>query len=438
MRNEVFELRQRSMTILSVLVVSAGGVFACLPAAGAQDKTNIATSYTFKTIHKFNGSPDAANTYAGLTQGSDGNLYGVSVRGGTDANCSDGLGAGCGAIFRIDQTGKEKVIYSFVQPPPGAFDTFGDLLSAGKGIFYDMSSLGGNVSSCYQGTLEGCGTVLKFKLDKDSGKVHVLYNFQGPGTNDGQWPWGGLVQDASGNLYGDTQNAGEYQQGNVVELSPNGTETILHQFTGGSDGGSPGHYPLLDAAGNLYGVTSAGGGACGCGTVFKIAPDGSYTVLYTFTGEDDGGIPAFNLMLDSSGNLYGTTSFYGKYGDGVVFRLDPNGKETVLHAFKAFPDGAVPAGLTMDANGNIFGTTGYGGDSNCDSGSGCGIVYELSTSGKGKERILHTFEGTDGQESVGRLYIDNSGNLFGTTPTGGGGTCTNGCGTVYELSPGSR
>jgi uncharacterized repeat protein (TIGR03803 family) len=246
------------------------------------------------------------------------------------------------------------------------------------------------------------------------------------------------VQDSRGNLYGGTQGAGEYQQGNIFELKPDGTETILHQFTGGSDGGSPGHYLLLDATGNVYGVTSEGGGTCGCGTVFKITSDGTYTVLYTFAGEADGGIPAFDLVSDNSGNLYGTTTGYGKYGYGVVFRLDPNGNETVLHAFKESPDGAIPAGITMDASGDIFGTTGYGGDSNCGGGEGCGVVYELSTTGHERERILHTFEGTDGQLPVGRLYIDTSGSVFGTTPSGGGGTCTNGCGTVYELSPGSH
>ncbi|MGH6850219.1 MAG: choice-of-anchor tandem repeat GloVer-containing protein [Methylocella sp.] len=157
--------------------------------------------------------------------------------------------------------------------------------------------------------------------------------------------------------------------GVVFKLSPSGIFTVLHTFTGGSDGKLPEGALLADSSGNLYGATY-GGGTSNRGTVFKLTPGGTETVLHTFTGGSDG------LIADSSGNLYGTTIFGGASNAGVVFKLSPTGTETVLYSFTGGSDGAFPqAGLYADSNGNLFGTTNGGG------ASGNGVVFKLAGTG---------------------------------------------------------
>jgi uncharacterized repeat protein (TIGR03803 family) len=312
-----------------------------------------------------------------------------------------------------------------------------------------------------------------------TGPEQVLYSFQG--GLDGNGPQGAVTFDSKGNLYGTTILAGaggctdiEHTRigcGSIFELSPNGsggwTETILYSFQAGNDGNRPGGL-LLDQKGNLYGTTAYGGGtACfanlGCGTVFELSPNGSggwtETVLYDFKGGADGDVPNGGLILDQSGNLYGTTvgggSGHCAFSNpecGTVFELSPNGSggwtETVLHSFGPGPtDGNVPTSpLTLDPKGNLYGTTSSGGDSsNCNLAfaPGCGTVFELSPNGSGgwTETILYNFQGdTDGEVSMAGLVFDQAGNLYGTTSAGGlpAGCVAKfqaGCGTVFELSP---
>ncbi len=274
----------------------------------------------------------------------------------------------------------------------------------------------------------------------------VLYNF---GAN--QYDGGGgtsLVRDAAGNLYGVTSAGGIYQCGisgcgTVFELSPvaggGWTETVVHNFGNGTDGVGPNGL-IMDAAGNLYGLTE-GGGLYGGGIAYELSPSqgGGWTetVLYNFSSGGGYGNGSYSLWKDPSGNLYGTMFFGGTYGEGMVFELSPSGggewTETVLHSFGSGTDGQDPeSGVIMDAAGNLYGTTVQGGIY-CPSLSGCGIVYELSPSEGGgwTETVLHNFNLNDGLRPWASLILDAAGNLYGTTAQGGAYSY----GTVFELSP---
>jgi len=272
----------------------------------------------------------------------------------------------------------------------------------------------------------------------------TLYTFTG--LKDGAFPSAGLVQDSAGNLYGTTligggsTGCGTGGCGTVFKVSPTGVETLLHIFTGGADGANPKASLIRDASGNLYGTAFAGGsGSCpgGCGVVFKLSPQGTETVLYAFTGGADGGNPKAGLIQDAAGNFYGTTflrggpkpcAWYG-YGCGTVFELSPAGLETVLYSFKGAADGGnSEAGLIRDAAGNLYGTALNGGH------SGYGAVFELSPTGT--ETVLYSFSnGTNGGNPNAGLIQDAAGNLYGTSFYGlSTGICTGGCGTVFEVS----
>jgi uncharacterized repeat protein (TIGR03803 family) len=258
-----------------------------------------------------------------------------------------------------------------------------------------------------------------FKLTP-TGQETVLHSFAG-GSNDGAYPLGGVIIDASGNLYGTTQNGGASGKGVVFRLSPKGRETVLYSFTGGSDGGSPNAGLTRDANGNLYGTAVSGG--VGAGVVFKVSPRGKETVLYSFTGGNDGANPVADLIRDANGNLYGTTFAGGADGKGVVFKLSPRGREVVLHSFAGGIDGAYSeSGLLTDANGNLYGVTlDGGGDNN-------GVVFKLTP--RGRETVLYSFTGrSDGGTPQSVLIMDTNGNLYGTTVQGGEANT----GVVFEV-----
>jgi uncharacterized repeat protein (TIGR03803 family) len=254
----------------------------------------------------------------------------------------------------------------------------------------------------------------------------VLYAFKG--ETDGEYPTEGLIRDTAGNLYGTTPNGGHpgcgefgLSCGVVFELDAAGNETVLYSFTGKPDGGFPYAGVVRDAAGNLYGTTAIGG--C-CGTVFKLDTAGKKTVLYRFKGGKDGSRPSSPLVRDTAGNLYGTTLAGGASSWGIVFKLDTSGKETVLHSFTGEKDGGEPGGLIRDAKGNLYGTTDFGGSG---PGAGNGVVFKLDPTDK--ETVLHSFTGTDGSAPSGRLVRDGAGNLYGTTYVGG----ASGNGVVFKL-----
>jgi uncharacterized repeat protein (TIGR03803 family) len=281
----------------------------------------------------------------------------------------------------------------------------------------------------------------------------VLYNFGN--DMDGVEPGGGLIMDSAGNLYGVTSEGGFnsclFGCGTAFELSPKPgggwTETVLHDFGGGSnDGILPVGGLVMDRRGNLFGVTVQGG-LQGDGTVFELSPDGSgdwtETVLYNFG--TNSAFPSGGLTMDAAGNLYGTAEYGGSYGWGTVFELSPslggNWSETTLHSFGSGNDGTGPLGsLIMDAAGNLYGTTYAGGEGEgfCR-GSGCGTAFEVSPGVSGwTETVLHSFNGEDGTAIWAGLVMDAAGNLYGTALQGGDLTGENcapfGCGTVFELS----
>jgi uncharacterized repeat protein (TIGR03803 family) len=281
--------------------------------------------------------------------------------------------------------------------------------------------------------------------------LKVLHNF-GVTPGDGNLPSGPLLKDAAGNLYGMTSRGGAHDLGTVYRLSPTSTgafqETILYSFKGGSaDGGAPQGPLFRDGAGNLYGVTEAGGinaAVCtgsvpGCGIVFKLTPTTSgtwtETVLHRFVGSD-GGIPTCGLVRDSNGNFYGATTVGGSVGLGTVYKLSLTSagwKEAVLHSFAGGTDGAASfmfqTTLTLDAHGNIYGSTYHGGGA-----ANAGIVFELmpQSSGSYTEKILYSFQGgADGAEPLTGVSLDQSGNVYGGALKGGTQV---GSGMIFKLT----
>ena len=389
-----------------------------------------AQAQNLTTLYSFAGKPDGANPMTGVLLDAQGNLYGTTALGG-------GVGCykhnGCGMAFKLTPDGIETVLAKFTAKNP----------SPSSGLIWDSQGNLDGTTSGYNGRTSANGGVFELKKKKKGMKLTPLYAFSG--SNDGSDPEGGLVMDGQGNLYGTTYYGGASFYGTVFELTPAGTETVLFSFPGGSGGANPYGNLTRDADGNLYGITIFGGGtACGasngCGTVFKVTPGGSETVLYSFTGGADGWDPEAGLVLDAQGNLYGTTALGGGTSClsgsrcGTVFKLIPAGTETVLYRFAGGSDGSLPTGrLVFDKAGNLYGTTLYGGGSNCD--YGCGTIFKLTPAGV--ETVLYRFTGgADGANPVGGLVLDAQGNLYGTTEAGGRSGCGGrGCGTVFRLTP---
>ncbi|MGH9500743.1 MAG: choice-of-anchor tandem repeat GloVer-containing protein [Terriglobales bacterium] len=217
--------------------------------------------------------------------------------------------------------------------------------------------------------------------------------------------------------------------------------SVLYQFTGGADGLQPLSGLLVDSNGNVYGTTG-GGGSANLGTVFRVSPTGKETVLHSFTGAPDGAYPQSGLVADREGNVYGTAYRGGDAscapslgGCGVIYKIDRRGKETVLHSFE-LTEGINPqAPLNIDSQENLYGSTEGGGNPNCSSTDGCGTIFELDK--LGHMTILYAFAGPpDGANPWGQLTLDAQGNLYGTTESGGDYNCfptLDGCGTVFRL-----
>jgi uncharacterized repeat protein (TIGR03803 family) len=387
----------------------------CAVAFAALSLNSASANTKFKVLHSFAGMPsDGSAPYGGVIRDESGNLYGTTTTGG---------GVDRGVVYKLAPDGTETILFSFCPSDcsGGAYPR-SDLIADSEGNLYGTTTLGGDVSGCPpRGT---CGTVFKLA---PNGTETVLADFDG---NTGDAPYAGLIMDRKGNLYGTTVLGGNYDQGSgtVFRLKTNGTLSDLHVFNG-SDGSDVYSKLLRDHSGNLYGTAQGGSGASYYGTVFKIASDGTESTLYTFKGGSDAWWPFAGLIADSSGNLYGTTAFGGANGDGTVFKLAPDGSEAVLYSFDGKTGGARPmASLLADKAGNFYGTTLQGGNTGCTGGMGCGTVFELAPDGT--ETVLHTFTGgTDGGYPYAALTKDKKGNLYGTTELGG----TYGEGTVFRI-----
>jgi uncharacterized repeat protein (TIGR03803 family) len=349
---------------------------------------------------------------SGLTADRDGNLYGTTTLGGSGP-CSKG----CGTVFELAPDGKETSLYDFQGGVDGSAPL--GVIRDKDGNLYGTTASGGS-AKCEK--KRGCGTV--FALTPD-GTETVLYAFQG--GNDGALPSGGLLRDKVGGLYGTTGAGGAADKGTIFKLAPDGTETVLYSFCAQfncEDGDGPSAGMIEDEAGNFYGTTGAGG-AADKGTVFKLAPDGTETVLYSFCAQfncEDGESPNGGVVMDDQGDLYGTT-LYGGIGEndngGVVFKLTPDGSETVVHSFSLLVDGSTPyAGVILDRAGNLYGTLAAAPDNIKNPGP----VFCLRPDGR--ERLYHV---------PSNLYtgvIDRNGALYGT---GWGGDARYPGGIAYEI-----
>jgi uncharacterized repeat protein (TIGR03803 family) len=349
-------------------------------------------------LYSFRGGKDGQNPKAGVVINQRGTLYGTTSSGGTP---------GFGVVFKLTSANIETVLYSFTGKKDGA-NPLGALIQDSAGNVYGTASQGGTLQH---------GTI--FKLNTRVTKV--LHGFSN--AVNGIYPYAAVIQDSAGNLYGTTAEGGTDGYGTVFKIDLSGKETVLHSFSyANGDGGYPYGGVVMNQAGDLFGITLQGG-SMGLGTVFKIDSNGIESILYSFTGQPDGAFPyTENLAMDGAGNLYGTTSTGGTYNYGTVFEVSQTGSETVLYSFTGGSDGGSPyAGVILDKAGNLYGTTGAGGDiGGCGLTAGCGTVYEIDTSGA--ETVLYAFEGPlqgDGEAPFGALAQNASGDFYGSTSSGG-------------------
>lgn len=375
-----------------------------------------AQSQTLTVLYSFQGGADGSLPTSSLFRDAAGNLYGETFRGG-DLSCA--YGAGCGVVFKLDVNGNETVLHSFTGGPDGAYPS-GGLVRDSAGNFYGTAYSGGDLSC---DAPSGCGTV--FKLSP-AGRLTVLYAFTE--GNDGQLPDGGVIRDAAGNLYGTTSfGGGNSNGGTIFKLDAAGNETVLFRFGAASQGRDPIAGLFRDAAGNLFGTTYQGGYSYlgGEGTVFKVDSKGHETVLHTFLPTGDGAYP-YAGVAPYGEDLYGMTTTGGTHEYGTVFKLDKTGNETILYSFAGGTDGEYPnlAGVIPDSSGNLYGTTENGGDADND-----GTVFELDQSGN--ETVLHRFNGADGSRPLAGVIRDSAGTLYGTTYEGGASSN----GTIFKLAP---
>jgi uncharacterized repeat protein (TIGR03803 family) len=397
--------------------------------------------WTETVIYSFAGIDDAHYPTGALTLDSAGNLYGVTMWGA-------GVN-GSGAIYELSPTASgpwiETVLYTFnVNDSKAGFNPNGGLIFDKAGNLYGTAEYGGGYITQGCSFDGGCGTVFKLSPNSNGSWTEtVLYAFK---NESGGWlPKTGLIMDNAGNLYGTTSvgGSGSSPDGVVFELSPSGsswTETVLHSFSGGSDGNGPNSL-IFDSAGNLDGTTTAGGGSStcfdGCGTVFQLSPSASgwsEHILYVFTGAGDGDTPGSGLALDKAGNLFGSTTDDSTTGLGAVFELSPNANgpwtETVLWSLPDQSLGQPLAGVILGSTGQLLGTTGAGFFQTVPSN---GSVFALNNkNGSWTHTTLYAFPNSDGGDVQG-MVADSSGNFYGTTSRGG----ANGVGTVFKLLAGT-
>jgi uncharacterized repeat protein (TIGR03803 family) len=374
---------------------------------------------TETVLHYFASNPyDGEHPEGVLVQGIDGNFYGTTEFGTVSS----------GTVFRISPSGNESILYYFFfQPYDGEFPKAG-LVQGSDGNFYGTTSSGGTSTNCSQ----GCGTVFRIS---PTGNYTNLYSFTG--APDGESPQAGLMQGSDGNFYGTTSSGGTHDAGTVFRITPGGSKTILYSFGGSPDGAVPLAGLVQGRDGNFYGTTYAGGKSTsysseygtGAGSVFRISPSGTYTNLYSFgSSPNDSLWPNDGLVVGSDGNFYGTTMFGGARSEGSVFRISPNGSETVLFSFGYYlNDGVAPyAGVMQGSDGNFYGTTDEGGT------NGDGTVFRISPNGNYTNLYSFGSSSNDGQNPLVGLAQGNDGNFYGTTYFGG----TNGQGIVFKIDVG--
>jgi uncharacterized repeat protein (TIGR03803 family) len=338
------------------------------------------SGWVLNVLYSFTGGSDGYGPSQGVIFGPDGALYGTTSSGGQLGGPCDSVG--CGTVFKLRPgptacktalcPWTKTALYAFQGGADGIGPFLGDL------VFDPVANIYG--TTCCGGSLGGNGTVFELTPSGSGWTESVLHSFGGSG--DGVQPWNGVTLDNGGNLYGTTTNGGSSNAGMVFQLvrSMGWTEKSPYSFADGNDGGYPLSGLIFDQEGNLYGATTDGGTGGG-GTVFVLTPSGgswTYSVLSNLAGTPGGCGPEGNLVMDQAGSLYGTTMCDGAYGFGSVFKLTPTSQPpwtyTSLHDFTGGNDGGYPLGVNviLDTNGNLYGTSSGGGT------SGQGVVWEIT------------------------------------------------------------
>jgi len=377
--------------------------FAAFPARAA----------TTDVVYSFAGDEDGEYTDTDLVMDASGNIYGTSVQGGTFSS---------GTVWRLSPSGDtwvHTVLYNFTGGADGGEPYKGVTLDA-SGNLYGTAVTGGS-----GGCEGGCGVVYKLTNTNGTWTQSVVHAFTG---EDGSGPGAGLTIGDDGDIYGMTPTGGALGLGTIFRLhqKKNGTWTLedIHTFTGGADGTAGSVGRLVFRGGHIYG-TAVAGGAYGEGTVYELTParhgEWPFRTIYSFKGPPDGGFAYGGMVFDGLGNLYGTAYHGGANDFGCVFQLTPrqNGewKESVLYSFKGGKDGESSIGnLVLDQSGNLYGTTSAGGS------PGFGVIFALTPASrhKWKESVVHTFQGSpDGAFAYNGMVDSGTGTFYGVTVHGG-------------------
>ncbi len=421
-----------SETLAALRRLAMGAVTFALIAA----ITPAAQSQTFNLLYTFTSDSYGRMPYGPLVQDHHGNLYGTTFEGGILF----------GTVFELSPRGSGWIlnpIYKF----NGNITNDGDGPYSGvvfgpDGTFYGTTTRGGGNLSGH--CLDGCGVVYNLRPPPSTCRTAVcpwvetvIYHFAG--ATDADTPGlGNLTFDHAGNMYGTTIKGGAFGAGTVYRLTPSHggwTESVLYSFSGGNDGGKPESGVTIDQAGNLYGTTYQGGssrfcGSTGCGTVYELGPSGSgwtETVLYNFQAENDGSGPLAGLVFDQQGNLFGASSTRGPLGGGAAFEMTPANGGWTFNVLYMFGGGGPSRNLTLDGAGNVYGAWVYG-----NPGGGNGVIFELERANSWAYTGLHNFDNyNDGEYPQGSVLIGADGNLYGTTSQGGTGEI----GTVWQIVP---
>jgi uncharacterized repeat protein (TIGR03803 family) len=410
--------RRPRISIRRTLAITAiGGAIAAIALAAAPP----AHAQTYTVLHNFNtvlGESEGSYPNGDMIQDSDGNLYGTTNSAGS-------------SVFRLDPSGALTVLYGLGCGHTGCEPVAG-LFRDPEGNLYGTASRGAGPY----------GAIFKLDTNNVYSRLHKFLS-----GADGAAPDSKLVS-INGELYGTTLYGGgpgcfqNYGCGTIFKITKSGLLTILYRFTGGADGAYP-QSLIRDSAGNLYGVAASNVTAPGGGTVFKFDTSAIFSVLHTFGlgNGDDGSYPVGRLTRDTNGDIHGVTQ-YGGSCCGVVFRLDADGNETIVHDFFGREGGANPTGGLLDVGGVLYGTTSRGGDLTCylTSVGGCGVLYRISKTGE--YTVLHQFVGAPGDGAwplYGGLTLGADGSIYGTTRKGGSGTycAAHGCGVIFKYTPAS-
>jgi uncharacterized repeat protein (TIGR03803 family) len=374
----------------------------------------------FRSLYSFVGGSDGQLPVGGPVLGQHNAVLGATSWGGQGCT-NEGRYNGCGVIYEVDRRGFATTLYAF-SGPEGEHPN-GDLVRDASGTVFGVTTGGGGGPNCF--LAHGCGAAFRLAQDGTFTKLHAF-----AGGLDGAFPNGGLVADPSDNLYGVTLYGGLHKgqtgYGTVYKITPDGTTSVLYAFQNEADGQHPSGRLAIDGDGNLYGtvgdVTGMAGG------VFKLEPNGTFTMLHAFTGgASDGSEPFYGVTLGPDGTIYGATYNGGASNLGTVFKITTGGTESVLHSFAGgADDGSYPnGGLTIDGGGNLYGVTQMGGSTACHLHVGCGALYRVTPDGTAS--IVHAFHNHDGKQPTGTPVLDSNGNLRGATSLGG----ASGLGTTY-------